>query len=139
VSLSTSISKLRLKMVRILNSMQQARMRQYDITTCFHETMKTVNKVQNVSVKYIFEHVRKRVVTGDGTNSSVNAADCDSTVASSAAIQLNVAMLRLGERKQPAIGVCEIIVDKDAFINSRSCIVLVTIEHERPRLVQTVV
>jgi hypothetical protein len=139
VSLSTSISKLRLKMVRILNSMQQARMRQYNITTCFHETMKTVNKVQNVSVKYIIEHVRKRVVTGDGTNSSVNAGDSDATVAGSAAIQLNVAMLRLGERKQSAIGVCEIIVDKDAFINSRSCIVLVTIEHERPRLVQTVV
>jgi hypothetical protein len=77
VSLSASISKLRLKMVRILNSMQQARMRQYDITTCFHETMKTVNKVQNVSVKYIIEHVRKRVVTGDGTNSNVNAADSD--------------------------------------------------------------
>ena len=66
-------------------------MRQYDITTCFHETMKTVNKVQNVSVKYIIEHVRKRVVTGDGTNSSVNAADSDATVAGSAAIQLNVA------------------------------------------------
>jgi hypothetical protein len=119
--------------------MQQARMRQYDITTCFHEITKTVNEVQNVSVKYIIEHVRKRVVTGDGTNSSVNAADSDATVASSAAIQLNVAMLRFGERKQPAIGVCEIIVDKDAFINSRSCIALVIIEHERPRLVQTVV
>jgi hypothetical protein len=37
------------------------------------------------------------------------------TVAGSAAIQLNVAKLRLGERKQPAIGICEIIVDKDAF------------------------
>ena len=85
-----------------------------------------VNEVQNVSVKYIIELMRKQVVTGDGTNSSVNAADSDSTVASSAAIQLNVAMLRLGERKQPAIGVCEIIVYKDAFINSRSCIVLVT-------------
>jgi hypothetical protein len=119
--------------------MQQARMRQYEITTCFHETTKTVNKVQNESVKYIIEHVRKRVVTGDGTNSNVNAADSDATVAGSAAIQLNVAKLRLGERKQPAIGVCEIIVDKDAFINSRSCIALVMIEHERPRLVQTVV
>ena len=69
----------------------------------------------------------------------VASTDSDATVAGSAATQLNVAMLRLRERKQPAIGVCEIIVDKDAFINSRSCIVLVTIEHERPRLVQTVV
>jgi hypothetical protein len=50
------------------------------------------------------------------------------TVAGSAAIQLNVAKLRLGERKQPVIGICEIIVDKDAFINS-------WIEHERPGLV----
>jgi hypothetical protein len=78
-------------------------------------------------------------VTGDVTNSSVDAADSDATVAGSAAIQLNVAILRLGERKQPAIGVCEIIVDKDAFINNRSCIALVTIAHERPRLVQIVV
>jgi hypothetical protein len=57
-------------------------------------------------VKYTIEQMRKRVVTGDGTNSNVNAADSDATVAGSAAIQLNVAMLRLGERMQPAIGVC---------------------------------
>jgi hypothetical protein len=62
VSLSTSISKLRLKMIRILNSMQRARMRQYEITTCFHETTKTVNEVQNECVKYIIGLVHKRVV-----------------------------------------------------------------------------
>ena len=37
--------------------------------TCFHESTKTVNEVQNESVKYIIELVHKRVVTGDGTNS----------------------------------------------------------------------
>jgi hypothetical protein len=40
-------------------------------------------------------------VTGNGTNSNINADDNNATVA---AIQLNVAMLRLSERKQPAIG-----------------------------------
>jgi hypothetical protein len=80
VSLSPYISKLRLKMIRILNAMQRDRVQQYAITTCFHESTKTVNEVQNESVKYIIELVRKRVVTGDGTNSSVNAAysDCNS-------------------------------------------------------------
>jgi hypothetical protein len=43
-------------------------------------------------------------VTGDGTNSSINAGDSDdATVAGSVAIQLNVAMLRLAERKQPGL------------------------------------
>ena len=61
------------------------------------------------------------------------------TVAGSAAIQLNVAKLILGEREQPVIGICVFIVDNDAFINSWSYIALVMIEYERPRLVQTVV
>ena len=57
--------------------MQRDRVQQYAITTFFHESTKTVNEVQNESVKYIIELVRKRVVTGDGTNSNVNAADSD--------------------------------------------------------------
>jgi hypothetical protein len=97
--------------------MQRARIWQYEITTSFHETSKTVNEVQNESWNCVIEHVRKRVVTGDGTDSNVDAADSDATVAGLAAIQLMVAKLRLGERKQPAIGICEIIVDKNAFSN----------------------
>jgi hypothetical protein len=37
------------------------------------------------------------------------------TIAGSAAIQLNVAKLRLCERNQPVIDICEIIVDKDVM------------------------
>jgi hypothetical protein len=112
----------------------------YEITTCFHKSTKTVNEVQNESVKYIIELVRKRVVTRYGTNSNVNVADSDATVVRSVAILLNVVkLMRLDKRKQPAIGVSEIIVDKDVFINSWRCIALLIIEQRRPRLMQTIV
>jgi hypothetical protein len=40
------------------------------------------------------------------------------TVAGSAAIQLNVAKLRLGEQKQLVIGIREIVVDKDPLLTA---------------------
>jgi hypothetical protein len=61
--------------------MQRARTRLYETTTCFYESTKTVNEVQNESV---IEQVRKRVMIGDDTNSNINAADSHG----SAAIQL---------------------------------------------------
>ena len=46
----------------------------------------------------VIKQVRKPVVTGVGTDSNVDAADSDATVAGPAAIQFTVAKLRLGER-----------------------------------------
>ncbi len=50
-------------------------------------------------------------------DSNVDASDNDATVADQTAIQHMVMKLRLGKRKQLAIGICEIIVDKDVFSN----------------------
>jgi hypothetical protein len=47
------------------------------ITTCFHESPKTVNKMYKDSAKSVVEHVHKQVAIENGTNTKFVATGKD--------------------------------------------------------------